>query len=125
MIITSLLTKFHRNPTSSLWEILLTSKQTNKQTDKQTNTRRWLQYPAFRGIKICLKLESPEEVIAAKELDRCVVTDTSEDKTNDEVLNVIKITREVVEQCGSPLKIATSEIKKCYGVGQTKGTCFI
>ena len=50
MIITSLLTKFHQNPTSSLWEILLTNKQTNKQTDKQTNTRMWLQYPAFRGI---------------------------------------------------------------------------
>ena len=42
MIITSLLTKLHQNPTSSLWEILL--------TNKQTNTRRWLQYPAFRGI---------------------------------------------------------------------------
>ena len=47
-VITSLLTKFHQTPTSSLWEILLT----NKQTNKQTNTRRWLQYPAFRGIKI-------------------------------------------------------------------------
>ena len=46
MIITSLLTKFLQNPTSSLWEILLTNKQTNRQTD----TRRWLQYPAFRGI---------------------------------------------------------------------------
>ena len=46
MIITSLLTKIHQNPTSSLWEILLT----NKQTDKQINTRRWLQYPAFSGI---------------------------------------------------------------------------
>ena len=49
MIITSLLNKFHQNPTSSLWEILLT----NKQTNKPTNTRRWLQYPAFRGIKRC------------------------------------------------------------------------
>ena len=48
MIITSLLTKFRQNPTSSLWEILLTNKQTNRQTD----TRRWLQYPAFRGINI-------------------------------------------------------------------------
>ena len=38
--------KREQNPTSSLWEILLT----NKQTDKQTNTRKWLQYPAFRGI---------------------------------------------------------------------------
>ena len=37
MIITSLLTKFHQNPTSSLWEILLTNKQTNKHTNKQTN----------------------------------------------------------------------------------------
>ena len=46
MIITSLLTKFHQNPTSSLWEILL--------TNKQTNTRRWLQYPAFRGINITI-----------------------------------------------------------------------
>ena len=46
MIITSLLTKFHQNPTSRFWEILLTNKQTNRQTD----TRRWLQYPAFRGI---------------------------------------------------------------------------
>ena len=46
MIITSLLTKFRQNPTSSLWEILLTNKQTNRQTD----TRRWRQYPAFRGI---------------------------------------------------------------------------
>ena len=46
MIITSLLTKVRQNPTSSLWEILLTNKQTNRQTD----TRRWLQYPAFRGI---------------------------------------------------------------------------
>ena len=36
MIITSLLTKFHQNPTSSLWEILLTNKQTNKQTNRQT-----------------------------------------------------------------------------------------
>ena len=36
MIITSLLTKFHQNPTSSLWEILLTNKQTNKQTNKHT-----------------------------------------------------------------------------------------
>ena len=35
MIITSVLTKFHQNPTNSLWEILLTNKQTNKQTDKQ------------------------------------------------------------------------------------------
>ena len=51
MIITSLLTKFRQNPTSSLWEILLTNKQTNKQTNRQTDTRRWLQYPAFRGIK--------------------------------------------------------------------------
>ena len=31
MIITSLLTKFHQNPTSSLWEILLTNKQTDQQ----------------------------------------------------------------------------------------------
>ena len=52
MIITSLLTKFRQNPTSSLWEILLTNKQTNKQTNRQTDTRRWLQYPAFRGIII-------------------------------------------------------------------------
>ena len=51
MIITSLLTKFRQNPTSSLWEILLTNKQTNRQTD----TRRWLQYPAFRGIKMVNK----------------------------------------------------------------------
>ena len=35
MIITSLLTKFHKNRTSNSWEILLTNKQTNKQTDKQ------------------------------------------------------------------------------------------
>ena len=48
MIITSLLTKFHQNPTSSLWELLL--------ANKQTNTRRWLQYPAFRGINTQLKL---------------------------------------------------------------------
>ena len=48
MIITSLLTKFRQNLTSRFWEILLTNKQTNRQTD----TRRWLQYPAFRGIKI-------------------------------------------------------------------------
>ena len=34
MINTSLLTKFHQNPTSSLWEILLTNKQTDKQTKK-------------------------------------------------------------------------------------------
>ena len=53
MIITSLLTKFRQNPTSSLWEILLTNKQTNRQTD----TRRWLQYPAFRGIIIQLTTE--------------------------------------------------------------------
>ena len=33
MIITSLLTEFNQNPTSSLWEILLTNKQTkNRQT---------------------------------------------------------------------------------------------
>ena len=31
MIITSVLTKFHHNPTSSSWEILLTNKQTNRQ----------------------------------------------------------------------------------------------
>ena len=31
MIITSVLTKFHQNPTKSLWEILLTNKQTDKQ----------------------------------------------------------------------------------------------
>ena len=37
MIITSLLTKFHQNPTSSFWEILLTNKQTNKQTNRQSN----------------------------------------------------------------------------------------
>ena len=36
MIITSLLTKFHQNPTSSLWEILLTNKETNKQTNRHT-----------------------------------------------------------------------------------------
>ena len=32
---------FLRNPAN---------KQTNKQTNRQTDTRRWLQYPAFRGI---------------------------------------------------------------------------
>ena len=32
MIITSQLTKFHQNPTSRFWEILLTNKQTNRQT---------------------------------------------------------------------------------------------
>ena len=32
MIITSLITKFRQNPTSSLWEILLTNKQTNRHT---------------------------------------------------------------------------------------------
>ena len=37
MIITSLLTKFHQKPTTSLWEILLTNKQTNKQTNEQTS----------------------------------------------------------------------------------------
>ena len=31
MIITSLLTKFHQNPTSSFWEMLLTNKQSDKQ----------------------------------------------------------------------------------------------
>ena len=35
MIFASLLIKFHQNPTTSLWEILLTNKQTNKQTDKR------------------------------------------------------------------------------------------
>ena len=35
MIITSVLTTFHQNPTSSLWEILLTSKQTNKHKNKK------------------------------------------------------------------------------------------
>ena len=44
MIVTSLLTKFHQTPTSSLWEMLLTI--------KQTDSRRWLQNPAFRGIII-------------------------------------------------------------------------
>ena len=34
MISTSLLIKFHQNPTSNLWEILLTNKQTNKHTKK-------------------------------------------------------------------------------------------
>ena len=32
MIITSLLTKFHQNPTSRFWEILLTNKQTDRRT---------------------------------------------------------------------------------------------
>ena len=32
MIITYLLTKFHQNPTSRFWEILLTNKQTNRHT---------------------------------------------------------------------------------------------
>ena len=41
LIITSVLTKFHQNPTSSLWEILLTYKQTNKQTNKQINRKFW------------------------------------------------------------------------------------
>ena len=36
MIISSELTKFHQNPTSGLWEILLTNKQTNRQTNKRT-----------------------------------------------------------------------------------------
>ena len=39
MIITSLLTKFHQNPTSSLWEILPTNKHTKKQTNKHTHTK--------------------------------------------------------------------------------------
>ena len=64
MVVASVLNKFHQNPTSSFWEILLTNKQTNKptnkptnkQTNKQTNTRRWLQFPAFRGkMMTCLK----------------------------------------------------------------------
>ena len=58
MIITSLLTKFRQNPTSNLWEILLTNKQTNRQTD----TRRWLQYPAFRGIKTTKNFPSQQKV---------------------------------------------------------------
>ena len=61
MIITSLLTKFRQNPTSSLWEILLTNKQTNRQTD----TRRWLQYPAFRGIIIWNERNSFSNLIVA------------------------------------------------------------
>ena len=36
MIITSLLTKFHQNPTRSLWQIMLANKQTNRQTNKHT-----------------------------------------------------------------------------------------
>ena len=39
MIITSLLTKFHQNATSSLWEILLTNKQTKKQTKNFGHTQ--------------------------------------------------------------------------------------
>ena len=39
MIITSLLTKFHQNPTSCLWKIPLSNKQTNKQTNRQTNKK--------------------------------------------------------------------------------------
>ena len=62
MIITSLLTKFRQNPTSSLWEILLTNKQTNRQTD----TRRWLQYPAFRGITISISTITCEYFIRAQ-----------------------------------------------------------
>ena len=37
MIITSLLIKIHRNPTSSLWEILLTNKENKQQTNRKTN----------------------------------------------------------------------------------------
>ena len=48
MIINSLLTKFHQNPTSCLWEILLTNKQTNKQTNNQTD-RQTKKFWAHRG----------------------------------------------------------------------------
>ena len=41
MIITSVLPTVHQNPTSSLWEILLTNKQTNKQTKKETDKKFW------------------------------------------------------------------------------------
>ena len=67
MIITSLLTKFHQNRTSNLWEILLTNKQTKKNRQKLLATQRfdlstlkfleqcscWLRY---RAVLICLLL---------------------------------------------------------------------
>ena len=51
MINTSLLTKFHQNPTSCLWEILLTNKLTNKHTkviaiSRFSRDNKW-HYPMF------------------------------------------------------------------------------
>ena len=80
MIITSLLTKFRQNPTSSLWEILLTNKQTNRQTD----TRRWLQYPAFRGI---MKLHS--QLLYADSIVSCLIV--HQNPTNSSWETVIRI----------------------------------
>ena len=59
MIITSLLIKIDRNPTSSLWEILLTNKkkQTNKQTNRKTNKQTQegdCNIPLFAGWKYIL-----------------------------------------------------------------------
>ena len=45
MVIFSPLTKFHQNPTSSLWENLLTNKQRNKHTNKLENGTRRAQIP--------------------------------------------------------------------------------
>ena len=58
MIITSLLTKFHQNPTSSLWEILLTNKQTDRHTkviaisrfSRDKNTSSTNQYDFFSDL---------------------------------------------------------------------------
>ena len=77
MIITSLLTKFHQNPTSRFWEILLTNKQTNRQTD----TRRWLQNPAFRGIiMLCFTVEVLRNSCFSMRSDRLIMVPTMVNK---------------------------------------------
>ena len=69
MIITFLLTKFHQNRTSNLWEILLTNEQTKKNRQKQFATQRFdLSNLAFlpqcsyrlsyRAVLICLLLSN-------------------------------------------------------------------
>ena len=69
MIITSLLTKFHQNPTSRFWEILLTNKQTNRHTkviaisrfsrDKKMHCKRIGHHLFFTIRQLIIKIHVP------------------------------------------------------------------
>ena len=105
MIITSVLTKFHQNPTSSLWEILLTYKQTNKQTNKQTDKQKILATQSFELSTLAVSAQCSYRLSYRAVLIWLLISDYYYSPNSPKFIKIRPVVHEK-QLSGSPIQIS-------------------